>query len=252
MQTTKLQKLSLDTTNFIETCRSAVESGLTKNIGLAEKMCALLEEWQANNENMKTIAPTLSESVEMMNSATKSQIAEIANINEENEKRSDELNNELKAVSEAIEQHTETNQNEITDIIDSVNDHTKLFSVSLKSSKCKIFEQFEMQKKQAAKQFKDIESNVVDGITNVISSAADIVDDIKSEDSNLMDDLKKYLNSNTTLKTIANKFCTTSKEKLCDWRNYLSNFHKNELKMYTASGQYSRIKITKKINQSAN
>lgn len=209
-------------------------------------MCGLLEEWQANNENMKTIAPTLSESVEMMNGATKSQIAEIANINEENEKRSDELNNELKAVSQAIEQHTETNQNEITDIIDSVNDHTKLFSVSLKSSKCKIVEQFEMQKNLAATMFKDIESNVVDGITNVIASAANIVDDIKSEDSHLKDDFKNYLNTNTTLKTIAKKFCTTSKEKLCDWRNVLSNFHKNELKMYTSSGSYSRIRMPKK------
>lgn len=235
-QTANLQKLSIDTNIFIETCRSAVETGVTKNIGLAEKMFGLLQEWQSNNETLKTIAPTLLESVVMVNNATANQIAEIVDINKETEKRSDELNNELAAVSSAIKQHSQTNQNEIATIIESVNNHTKLFSVSLKSSKRKVLEQFEMQKNSAAAKFKNIENCVVDGFTNVLSSAANIVADIKVEESNVNDDHKAYLNTSTNLKKIVGNFGTSSMEKLRDWRNVLSNFHNNELKMYTSSG----------------
>lgn len=242
-QTSKLHQLSSDATQFIETCRSAVEAGLTKNNGLAEQMSDLLQqmasnvsEWQSNNENMKTIAPTLLQSVEMVNNATKDQITNVVDFNEENEKLSTELNNELTAVSNVIREHTEANQNDIARLVESVNGHTDHFSVSLTASKIKCVEHFEMHKKLAATQLKNIEGNVVDGITNVISSATNIVEDIKLENFHLKEDVNSYLNANTKLKTIATRLSTSAREKLCDWRNVLRNFHKNELKTYTSTG----------------
>lgn len=226
----------MDTTSFIERCRAAIEDGVSKNIGLAEKMLDLLGEWQSNNENMKTIAPTLLQTVETMNNATRDQIADVAYVNDVNENRSNELNSELAAVGDTIKQHTETNRNEITRIIGSVNNHTELFSVSLKSSKAEVLEQFEMQKNLTTAKFKNVESNIVDGFTNVLSNAANIVYDIKVEDSHVKDDFKNHVNTNSTLKTIVKKFGASSMEKLSNWRNVLTNFHKNELKTYTSSG----------------
>lgn len=199
-------------------------------------MFDLLEDWRSNNENMKTIAPNLLQSVDFVNNATKEQIEETDKINNEVKKRSNELNDELTAVSSCITEHTEENQNGISKIIESVNNHTKLFAGKLESSKSKIFEQFEQQKNVAIEKFKNIECNVVEGITNVISSAADIVSDIKSEDAYQKEDLQNNLKFNTSLKTIVKRFNVSSKAKLNDWRNSLINFHKNELKMYTPSG----------------
>lgn len=235
-QNTKLQQLSSETTKFIETSRSAVEVGLTKNIVLAEKMSDLLREWQLNNENMATIAPSLVESVDQINNATKDQIDEINNVNGKNERNCEELSSELIAVSNAIKEHAETNQNNIKRVIDSVNNHTKLFSASLKSSKSKIREQFEVRKNLAVTKIKNIETTVGDGIKSVLLTAANIVDDIKLEESQLKEDIKNYVDTNTNLKSIAKNYNTSAKEKLSNWRSVLSNFHKNELKTYTSSG----------------
>lgn len=199
-------------------------------------MFELLEDWKCNNEDMKSIAPTLFESVEAVNEATKDQIEEIANINKENEKRSDDLNNELIGVSAVINEQTEASQSGISKIIESVNNHTKHFAMSLKTSKSKIIEQFEVHKNTAVVNLKKIENNVADGIRSVLSSGVDIVSDIETEDAHCKEDYQKSLNFNTNFKTIVGRFNASSKEKLGNWRNVLNNFHKNELKMYTPSG----------------
>ncbi|KAJ6622378.1 Kinesin-like protein Klp61F [Pseudolycoriella hygida] len=237
IQATKMETLSTDVMNTMEKCRLAIDSALEKNFVIAAQISQLVEEFKSNNDTMKKIAPTMLKCVETMTNGTKEQIDDINKFNADDAKRCGERNDELAAISSAITEHTETSQNEITRIQKLVKNHTKLFSASLKSSKTRILEKLEQQKNLAATKYKVIESNVIDGIKNVMSSAASIAADIKSEDEHLKQDVKDHHDKNTTMKTIVENFSSSSIQKLSQWRNVLTNFRNNELKTYTPSGE---------------
>lgn len=236
-QVTKLQNFSTDTTNLLTNCRDSVNDGVTKNITIAENISKLLDDWKLNNENMKTIAPMITESIESMNNATKDQIEQTQKVNEENQKLSDEQKSKLILINSDIKQQSETNRNEISKAIESVKNHTTIFAATLKSSKIKICEQFEKQKITAAAAFSKIESKIADGIENIKSNTADIANDIECVDKNLKEDARNNVSFKNNLSSIVVQFGTSSKKKLDGWRSVVSDFRKNDLKVYSSSGE---------------
>lgn len=200
-------------------------------------MSRLLDDLKSNTDNLKTISPSLTESIDNVTSTTKSQIEETIKMREDHETRSDEQTSQLKTINDDIKNRSEGNRNEISKMIASINNHTKLFAATMKSSKVKILEQFDKRKTVAAAAFSSIESKIVDGIEKMKISSADIASVINDADKTLKDDSQNDLNFTRTLTTTVQAFGASSKKKLDNLRNVVVDFHKKDLKLYSPSGK---------------
>ncbi len=187
---------------------------------------------------MKTIAPTITESIDTITSGTKIQIDETAKLNDDLVKYSDEQSNKLESITDDLKNEFGGNKNELLKMIESVNNHTKLFAATMKSSKVKIIEQFDKQKAMAVTAFGNIGMTIADGIDKLKSTSSDIVDVVNGVEKNLNDDSQSSLNFKTTITTFVQSFGTSSKLKLDNLRNIVVNFHKKDLKVYSPSGEY--------------
>lgn len=236
-QVTRLETLSTDTTNLLENCRSSIDAAASKNFEVIENMSRLLDVLKSNTESMKTISPTISESIDSVTSSTKNQIEETVKIKDDHEKRSDEQTSKLNTITDDIKNRSDGNRKEISKIIESVNNHTKLFAAAMKSSKVKILEQFNKQKTIATAAFNNIESKIADGIEQIKSSSSDIASVINDADKTRNDDSQNNLNFKRTVSTFVQAFGTSSKKKLDNLRNVVVDFHKKDLKVYTPSGK---------------
>lgn len=236
-QVTRLETLSTDTTNLLENCRSSIDAAVSKNVVAVENMSRLLDDLKSNTESMKTISPTISESIDTVKSSTKHQIEETGTMKVDHEKRSDEQTSKLTTITEDIKNRSDGNRKEISKIIESVNNHTKLFAATMKSSKVKILEQFNKQKTDAAAAFSNIESKIAVGIEQIKSSSSDIASVLNDADKTLNEDSQNNFNFKKTVSTIVQSFGTSSKKKLDNLRNVVVDFHKKDLKVYSSSGK---------------
>lgn len=195
---------------------------------------------------MKTIGPEISSSIDTVVNGTKEQIKEIVKMSKDHETLSDEQKNKLISVNSEVKEQSEKNKNEITKFIESAKNHTKLFAATLKSSKFKICEDFERQKKVATATFTNIKSAIVEGGQNMKASSTDIASDIECSDKNLKEDAKESLSFKNNFLSIVHKFGESSKEKLDICRKNVIDFRKKDLKIYSSSGEYTVVFRSKK------
>lgn len=235
-QVKRLETLSTDTVNLLQNCRSSVDAAVSKNVSTIETMSKLLDDLKANTETMKTIAPSISESIDTMTSL-QNEVRETEKLKEEHEKRSDEQTKKLASIGDAIKSDSDENKSEIMKIVTSVNNHTKLFAATMKSSKVKILEQIHKQKTFATEAFNSIETKISDGNKDMEAISSDIASVINDAGKNLTEDSESNLNFKRNVTACVQTFGTSSTEKLDALRNVVVDFHNKDLKVYSSSGK---------------
>lgn len=232
---------------MLTSCRNSVDSAVTKNVEVIENMTKLLDDLKSNTDSMKTISPTLTESIDTVSTGTKIQIDELEQMKIDHINRSDAQANAVRATTTDMKNDFDGNKIETSKMIESINNHTKLFGATMKSSKVKILEQFDKQKTNDAAAFNSIKTTITDGIEKLKSSSLDIVDGIRDADKNLNDDSQNGLNFKNTVTTFVQSFDTTSKKKLDILKNIVVNFHNTDLKVYSSSGEFAILFFVERI-----
>lgn len=189
-------------------------------------MTKLLDDVKCNTENMKTISPKLSESINTVTSATRNEIEEINKMQDEHGKCSVEQISSMTTVAA-----------EVSRVIESVNNQTRLFAASMKSSKVRIREQFENHKTWAATAFRNIERTIADGLHKAKTSSSNIETVVNDADRSCKENWEKSSNFPETIATSVQSFSALSKKKLESLRNVVADFNRRDLKVYAPSGK---------------
>ncbi|KAG4066799.1 hypothetical protein HA402_012866 [Bradysia odoriphaga] len=234
---TRLENLSADGTGLLTSCRNSVDSAVASNKLLIGNMAKFLDDLKSNTDSMETISPTISQTMDTLTSVVKTQIDETTNMKGEHEKRSDEQMIKVTSIADEQKKDFAATGNDISKMTASITNHTKLFAAAMKSSKVKIIEHFDRQKSMAAAALANIDSKISDGIERMKSTTQDISGIVNEADQNLKLDSQANLNFKQTVTTFVHSFGASSKKKFDTLRTIVHNFHGNDLKVYSSSGE---------------
>lgn len=233
----RLGTLSADATNLLASCRASVDAAVTTNELVIENVLKAVNDLRSNTANIKTVLPTVTQSVDFVTNGVKSQIDETTKMRAEHEKCSDEQTAQMTSMTESQKDAFAAAETGISKMIESTNSHTKLFAATMKSSKVKIVDPLEKQLTVEASACANIKSKIADGIGKMKNTTDDIIGVVNDTVQNLKVDSQTSLNFKQTVATFVTSFGASSKKKFDNLRNIVRNFHGNDLKVYSSSGK---------------